>query len=114
MAEIWAYRIVTWVEEDPDLTGYEVESNDGHKIGKVDEATSEAGGSYIVVDTGFWIFGKKRLIPAGAVSSVDHENRKIVVNLSKDEVKNAPDYDEATWNDDERERTSDYYGPYAA
>ena len=26
---------------------------------------------YLVVDTGFWIFGKKRLIPAGVVTHVD-------------------------------------------
>ena len=35
-----------------------MEATDG-SIGKVDEATSEGGSSYIVVDTGPWIFGKK-------------------------------------------------------
>jgi hypothetical protein len=34
-----------------DLNGFNVEASDG-KIGKVDEATHEAGGSFIVVDTG--------------------------------------------------------------
>ena len=49
-----------------DLVGYDVEATDGH-IGKIDEASNEAAGQYLVVDTGFWIFGKKRLIPAGVV-----------------------------------------------
>ena len=46
----------------PDLTGWDVEATDGH-IGKVDEATYEDASSCLVVDTGFWIFGKKRMIP---------------------------------------------------
>ena len=41
-----------------DVTGFEVEATDGG-IGKVDEATNEVGSSYLVVDTGPWIFGKK-------------------------------------------------------
>ena len=39
------------------LVGYDVEAIDGH-IGKIDEATTETSRQYVVVDTGFWIFGK--------------------------------------------------------
>ena len=49
------------------MTGFDVEAIDG-SIGKIDESSFEADNSHIVVDTGFWIFGKKRLIPAGAVT----------------------------------------------
>ena len=35
--------------------------------------------AYVVVDTGFWIFGKKRLIPAGVVSAVVHEDKTVHV-----------------------------------
>src|SRR6185295_1730476 len=45
-----------------DVTGFEVEAADG-SIGKVDESINEAGGSYLIVDTGFWIFGKKSSFP---------------------------------------------------
>src|SRR5688500_13907922 len=41
-----------------DVTGFEVEATDG-SIGKVDDATNDIGDSYIIVDTGPWIFGKK-------------------------------------------------------
>jgi hypothetical protein len=34
-----------------DLVGFDVEATDGN-IGKIDEATYDVGGSYVVVDTG--------------------------------------------------------------
>jgi hypothetical protein len=34
--------------------------------------------------------GKKRLVPAGAVNGVDHENKPVMVSMTKDEVKSAP------------------------
>src|SRR4051812_35748073 len=81
-----------------DVSGFDVEARDGH-IGKVDEATYETGASYLVVDTGFWIFGKKRMIPAGLVERVDPEERKVYLSVTKDEVKNAPDYDPDRFRD---------------
>ena len=64
----WTYGDVETIGVDVtqklDLTGYGVEAIDGG-IGKVDEATYEASSSYIVVDTGPWILGKKVLLPAG-------------------------------------------------
>ena len=76
----------------PDLTGFEVVTTDEQKIGKVDEASNESGSSWIVVDTGFWIFGKKRMIPAGAIESVNRDERTLRVALSKNEINEAPDY----------------------
>jgi hypothetical protein len=97
MTGMWDYRMdVVGVDRelvDRDLVGYDVEAADG-RIGKIDESTHDAGASYLVVDTGFWIFGKKRMIPAGAVTLIDDEQRKVFVNLSKDEIKSAPDFDE--------------------
>jgi hypothetical protein len=51
--------------------------------------------SWVVVDTGFWIFGKKRMIPAGAIAAVDVAERRVHVALSKSEVNDAPDYEKA-------------------
>ena len=95
-----------------DCVGYDVEASDGG-IGSIDDASNEAGSSYVVVDTGFWIFGKKRLIPAGAISSVDHENRKVHVDMTKDQIKDAPDYEQDSWDDDSRGRHDDYYRDYS-
>jgi hypothetical protein len=90
-------RIDIWTFTDAnigqlDLGGYSVEATDG-SIGKIDEATNEVGGSYVIVDTGPWIFGKHVVLPAGVVDHVDMEEKKVYVNRSKDEIKNAPEYD---------------------
>ena len=66
MSNVWNYRETSWLEGG-DLVGYSVEATDG-SIGKIDEATNEVDAAHVVVDTGPWIFGKKRLIPAGAIT----------------------------------------------
>ena len=102
MTEIYTYRAEVFVPvPSVDLTGFDVEAADGH-IGKVDEATYESGSSCLVVDTGFWIFGKKRMLPAGVVERVDPDEKKVFVSLTKDQIKNAPDYDEERHRGDER------------
>ncbi len=58
--------------------GYDVHAVDGD-IGKVSDASNEPGRNSLVVDTGVRIFGKKRMIPAACVRSVDHTNRRIDV-----------------------------------
>jgi hypothetical protein len=118
MSDLWTWReIVVLVRPNDaatnpisgtDVTGFEVEATDGH-IGKVDEATYDVGGSYLVADTGFWIFGKKRMIPASMVDRVDPEERKVHLRISKDEVKKAPDYDPDRLFGDQRTNQDDYY-----
>jgi len=100
----------------PDVAGYDVDASDGH-IGKVDEATYEAGSSCLVVDTGFWIFGKKRMIPAGVVQRIDSNEKKVYVGMTKDQIKDAPDYDADRHASDEsgyHQEVGNYYGPHAA
>lgn len=65
-----------------DLSGYGVEARDG-SIGKVDEATYDTGSSYLIVDTGPWIFGKKVMLPAGVVLRVDTADEKVYVTARK-------------------------------
>ncbi|WP_224275949.1 PRC-barrel domain-containing protein [Nocardioides lacusdianchii] len=104
---IWSYRDSEWAE-DRDLVGYDVEGEDG-SLGKVDRATADTDGAWLVVDTGFWILGKKRVIPAGTVVGMDHEGRRVIVNVSKDQVKDAPDYDDGAWDDTVRVRHAEHY-----
>jgi hypothetical protein len=92
--------------EPLDLTGFDVEATDGH-IGKVDEASSEQGMSCLVVDTGFWIFGKKRMLPAGVVNRVDVDDKKVVVSMTRQEIKDAPDYDHERHAGDARAHHAD-------
>jgi hypothetical protein len=87
-----------------------VEAVDG-SIGKVDEATNDVGESYLVVDTGVWIFGNKVLLPAGLVERVDREEEKLWINRSKGEIENAPEFDKDNYRGDEyRSAVGGYYG----
>ncbi|MCO8277665.1 PRC-barrel domain-containing protein [Actinoplanes sp. TRM 88003] len=92
-----------------DLAGYDVEATDGG-IGKIDEATYDVGSSYLVVDTGPWIFGRKVLLPAGTVDRIDHDARAVYVDRTKDQIKDSPEYDKGTFDTPEyREQVGDYY-----
>jgi len=116
MLDLWTYRDrsdlgANVVDTHPDLTGFGVEAIDG-SIGKVDEATYEGGSSYIVVDTGPWIFGKKVMIPAGVVRGIDETEQTVFVSRTKEQVKHAPEYDESLVSDDAyRKDLGSYYGP---
>ena len=108
VAEIWTLHVGS--TPDVDLTGFKVEALDG-SIGKVDEATHEAGGSFIVVDTGPWIFGKKVMLPAGVIDTVDFDAETVYVSRTKDEIKNAPEYDDSKHGDTAyRAELGGYYG----
>ncbi|GGQ74786.1 PRC-barrel domain-containing protein [Couchioplanes azureus] len=92
-----------------DLAGYHVEATDGG-IGKIDEATYEVGSAHLVVDTGPWIFGRKVLLPAGTVQRIDHDDRKVYVDRTKDQIKDSPEYDKETFGTPEyREQVGNYY-----
>jgi hypothetical protein len=110
-SNLWTYRDTLDVSRD--VVGYHVEATDG-SIGKIDEASTDTSRRYLVVDTGFWIFGKKRLIPGGVVDRVDHDDRKVYVSMTKDQIKNAPDYDDRrTGRDDSYyDKQSSYYNNY--
>jgi hypothetical protein len=97
---LWAYRDSGMASAEAPIAGYTVEATDG-SIGSVDEATYEVGSSYIVVDTGHWIFGKKVMIPAGVISRIDHDGKRVGVALSKDEIKGSPEFDEAAYQSEE-------------
>jgi len=110
--DVWTYRETLGVDANKAniVSGYSVEALDG-SIGKVDEATFDAGSAFIVVDTGPWIFGKKVMLPAGVVKSVDHDDETIFVNRTKDEIKSAPEFDDSLAQDDDyRGRLGTYYG----
>ena len=74
------------------------------------EAELKAGGSFIVVDTGPWIFGKKVMLPAGTIRDIDPDTETIFVDLTKDAIKNAPEFDEKTYRDQSyRNELGSYY-----
>src|SRR3954465_15658331 len=118
MSDLWTWReVVVVIDPDSaatnpikgtDVTGFDVEASDGH-IGKIDEATYEVGSSYVVVDTGPWIFGSTVMLPAGTISRLDRSSRRAYVARSKDEIKAAPRFDKDACQDpDYRDRVGEY------
>ena len=93
MSDMWSYRTDV-ATSGSEIVGYGVEATDG-SIGKIDESSIEAGSAYVVVDTGPWIFGKKRMIPARMIERIDPADERVYVRMTKDEIKDAPDFEES-------------------
>ena len=96
---------------EADIVGYDVEALDG-SIGSIDSASDEADDAHLVVDTGGWIFGKKRLIPAGVVAAIDTEARAVRINMTKEQVKSAPDWNSQLTADEWHNHHDRYYSPF--
>jgi uncharacterized protein (TIGR02271 family) len=80
-----------------DFKGYTVYAGTSNeKIGSVDDALVDEAGRirYFVLDTGFWIFGKKVLLPVGR-SRIDFNDHKLYALglTSKEQAEALPKYD---------------------
>jgi hypothetical protein len=106
----WQYRTEAgFVGDVTDITGYSIAAVDGD-IGRVDQATYETGESYLVVDTGPWIFGRRVMLPAGVVERIDTAEKMVYVDRTKDQIKDAPEYyDPFIENAEYREELGRYY-----
>lgn len=79
-----------------DIKGFSVYDNTDDKIGSVYDILVDETGRfrYLVIDTGFWIFGKKVLLPVGRVI-MDYGAQKVYVSsLTKEQAENLPEYDD--------------------
>ena len=105
----WNYHEDAEIGDGADLVGFRVEAIDGH-IGKIDESSTVVGESYLVVDTGPWIFGHRVLLPAGTVKNVDSLAETVYVDRTKEQIKHAPEFDPASQQDPAyRDKVRDYY-----
>jgi hypothetical protein len=96
----WNFRPDVAVEvAGAKLAGHKVEAIDG-QVGTVVSATLDPDDSYLVVSTGR-LFGKQIQLPAGTVNHVDRDDRRIYVDRTKSQIKQAPA--------DDREQLADYY-----
>jgi hypothetical protein len=97
-----------------DIVGFNVEATDG-SIGTIEQATYDVGCSYLLVNTGPWIFGSKVMLPAGIIGRIDRHARKIYVKRSKHEIKSAPPLDRDAGSDNAyRDRLGRYYGMFGS
>jgi hypothetical protein len=95
-AELWT--IAEMWQTDVDLTGFTVEAADG-KIGTVDQAAWHETFGYLVVNTGPSIFGKQVILPGGVVRRLDLDNETVFVERTRDEILDAPAFDESRADD---------------
>ena len=110
---IWMWRDERWEDTRDSFDGFDVITRDG-KLGSVEEARYETGGSYLVVNTGTWVFGEKALIPAGVVDRVDSDQKALHVDLTDDQIGSAPPFDaEAYMDNDYREAIARHYADLA-
>ena len=79
-------------------------------IGKIDRATYDTNTSYVVVDTGPWIFGRKVVLPAGVIDGIDRDDGEVFVHRTKDEIKDSPEYDDTRFDEAYRNELGTYYG----
>ena len=94
-----------------DVTGYYVEASDGD-IGHVEDFVVDDRSwaiRYVAVDTRNWLPGKKVVISPEWLRSISWNDSKIHVDVSREAIKNAPEYDESALN---REYESRLYGHY--
>ena len=79
-----------------DIKSFSVYDYTNDKIGSVHDVIVDDSGRfrYLVLDTGFWIFGKKVLLPVGR-ASVDYSQKRVYAKgLTKEQAENLPEYDD--------------------
>jgi hypothetical protein len=96
-----------------EVTGYHIEADDG-EIGHVEDFIADEEDwtiRYIVVDTRNWLPGKKVLIAPWMIRSVRRDESKVHLDMTRDQVQAAPEYDPSTpVNREYESRLYDYYG----
>jgi len=101
-----------------DIKRFDVYAQDNEKVGTVtDVLVDDVDGRfrYFVVDTGFWIFGKKVLLPVGSARISHTDHRIDVMGLTKEQVDNLPNFDNLEKLDYEHEESvRGVYRPLAA
>ncbi|BAZ86624.1 DUF2382 domain-containing protein [Dolichospermum compactum] len=84
------------------------------KVGTVKHILVDDSGRlrYLVVDTGFWFFGRQVLLPIGR-SRIDYDKQRVyAIRLTKEQVKNLPDFKDLQEIDyDYEERVRGVYRP---
>lgn len=95
------------------VKGYTIEARDGN-IGDVADFIVDDSNwkiSFVVVDTGDWLPGKKVIISPAWIKEVKWETSSVKVDVTVDRVKNSPEYDPNQPVSDEYEtRLSRHYG----
>lgn len=95
LADYHPEYVDTFENQDIKGLGVYTERTD-EKIGKVYDALVDDAGKfrYLVVELGFWIFGKKVLLPIARTRIDDHNHRVYAIGLTKERAEELPEFDE--------------------
>ncbi|MGD2181733.1 DUF2382 domain-containing protein [Lusitaniella coriacea] len=103
--------------DNQDIKNYSVYSETEDKVGGVHDLLVDESGRfrYLVIDTGFWFFGKQVLLPVGR-ARVDHsDDRVYAMGMTKEQAERLPKYDsDMTIDYDYEERVRGVYRSTAA
>jgi sporulation protein YlmC with PRC-barrel domain len=96
-----------------DVRGYHIQGSD-EAIGHVDDFIVDDETwqvRYLVIDTSNWWFGKKVLVAPHWANRISWEESKVYVDMSRQAIKNSPEWNPAAAINREYEaRLYDYYG----
>ncbi len=96
-----------------EVLGYHIQASDG-EIGHVEDFIYDDDIwtlRYMVIDTRNWLPGKKVLASPQWIEKIIWPNSEVHVNLTREEIKNSPEYDPSTpINRAYETRLYDYYG----
>ncbi len=96
-----------------EVTGYHIRASDGG-IGHVEDFIVDDETwtvRYIMVDTHNWLRRQTVLVAPTWIDSVDCAKNKVIVDLTREQVKNSPEYDpSAPVNREYEARLYDFYG----
>ena len=98
--------------DNDDLMSYSLYSDNEEKVGSVKDILVDRDGHfrYLVIDTGFWIFGKKVLLPFGRAHIDRSQQRVYAIGLTKEQAEHLPEYDsDMTVDYDYEERVRNVY-----
>ncbi len=100
-----------------DILNFDVYGQGNDKVGSVKNALVDEDGNfrYFIVDTGFWVFGKKVLLPVG-MTRIDFDDKRVYAEgLTKKQVEDLPEFSEDLALDrDYEERVRGVYRPSIA
>ena len=102
----------THLRSTKEVIGYHLEASDG-ELGHIDDFLVDDSTwaiQYVVVDTSNWWFGKRVLLSTDMIRAVHWLDKKITVDLTREAVRRAPEYDAAAHVD--RQWEADYYRHY--
>ncbi|HYH20978.1 MAG TPA: PRC-barrel domain-containing protein [Azospirillum sp.] len=79
-----------------EVTGYHIQARDG-AIGHVEDLLIDEAGwriRYLLVDTRNWLPGRKVVVATDCAATVDWAQRAVSVELTREQVKGSPEYDD--------------------